>query len=333
MPTEFTWTVGDEEITFHDQNKPNILICGATGSGKTTTIRTLFGSEVGEVGHYSRGTSQDMLYEWESRGRNIDIVDLPGLGDSKQRDREYKDIYRRRVEQAHAFVVVTTPPRPASLPTLRTVNLLLSCGVPPEKLVIAFNRMSLINIEDEAGLTPIVIDGLGGPAFEDEKQAVDQAREALLTDLRAGTHVAGFHLDQVIAYDALTGWNLFAVLDRIVTSLPNETVVPWRDAVSNAAEQALRQQKARTERDARRIRELEEQLADSDRQNGDVQRRLANLEKKKRRAKNNKDSMPKVAEQKKAHEGRLLDRAADWVRDKGLPGEKLLRKAAAIFRS
>src|SRR5690606_30566035 len=63
-----------------EQRKPNIVVCGQTGVGKTTTVNTLFGREVGAVGDYSRGSVTDELHEWEAHGQYIDIVDLPGLG-------------------------------------------------------------------------------------------------------------------------------------------------------------------------------------------------------------------------------------------------------------
>src|SRR5215472_15184465 len=99
---------------FPAQRKPNILVCGQIGVGKTSTINTLFGKEVGKVGYFSRGTQGDELYEWESRGHSIDVVDLPGLGDSRQRDKEYATMYRRRVPDADGFIIVVNPPRPAS---------------------------------------------------------------------------------------------------------------------------------------------------------------------------------------------------------------------------
>lgn len=323
--------MGDDQIDFPGQRKPTILVCGATGSGKTTTINTLFGSDIGEVGHYARGTAADNVYEWEARGRNIDVVDLPGLGDSKDRDRDYRDIYRRRVEKAHAFIVVTTPPRPASLPTLRTVKLLLSCGVPATQLVVAYNRMGLLNVTMDDELTPVVIDGLGGPAFEEERAAIEHARAALLRDLRAGTGNSSFTLDQIVAYDALTGWNLFGILDRVVVSLPGDTLVPWRNAVSSAAERARERQEKRSARDEARIRELEANLAAERARSGSIEKRIKDLEKKKKRAKINKGGGEILVRAEAAHTKGIADRAADWLDRNDLPGGKTIRRIKGFF--
>jgi tRNA U34 5-carboxymethylaminomethyl modifying GTPase MnmE/TrmE len=246
---------------FPRQRKPCILICGATGAGKSTTINTLFGSEVSMVGHYARGTAQDQLYVWESRSANIDIVDLPGLGDSKERDREYRDIYRQRIAEADGFIVVTTPPRPASLPTLRTVKLLLTCGVPAANITIALNRLSLMNVTIDGDLAPVQIAGLGGPVEPEERAAIDEARRHLLDDLRAGTGTPQFSIDQVVPYDALSGWNLFGVLNSVLGSLPGDTLIRWRGAVESSARRAVERQAKRSRRDERRISQLEGQIA------------------------------------------------------------------------
>lgn len=86
----------------------------------------------------------DTLYEWEAHGQYIDIVDLPSLGGTPKNDREYREMYRRRVAEADGFLVVVTPPRPFNSATKRAVDLLLSCGVAPEKIVFAYNRLESI---------------------------------------------------------------------------------------------------------------------------------------------------------------------------------------------
>src|SRR5690606_294669 len=131
-------------VQLPEQRKPNIVICGQTGVGKTTTINTLFGREVGAVGDFSRGSVTDTLYECEAHGRYIDLVSVPGLGGTRKIDREYREMYRRGVAEADGVLVVVTPPRPCNSATKSTVDLLISCGVAPEQIVFAYNRLELI---------------------------------------------------------------------------------------------------------------------------------------------------------------------------------------------
>jgi hypothetical protein len=261
------------------QRKPNILVCGQTGTGKTTTINTLFGEEVGNVGYFSTGTYKDELYEWESHGQNIDVVDLPGLGDSRQHDKEYRDMYRRRVEKADGFIVVIAPPRPANVATTRTVNLLLSCGVEPQRIVFAYNRMGDINAPISGKVRRVLLDGLAGPGTLDDARIIDMARKAFNADMnrefRKGQYNGRFPLDRVVAYDAVSGWNLFAVFDAVLASLPGDSLVKWRDAVTRAARDLQRRTEKRIERETaehrRQLAELQkenERLASQLREQG-----------------------------------------------------------------
>ncbi|MGO9217370.1 MAG: Hsp70 family protein [Streptosporangiaceae bacterium] len=250
------------------QRKPIVLVCGETGAGKTTTINTLFGQEVGEVGYFSRGTSQDELYEWQSEGHSIDVVDLPGLGDTKERDKEYREMYRRRVAQADGFIVVIAPPRPAKHATIMTVNLLLQCRVNPERIVFAYNRLTEINARIGGKMRKLTLDGLAGPATPDDAKLISMAREAFNAELSKEVkkgHLAGrFPLEKVVAYDALSGWNLFAALDAVLESLPGDSLMKWRDAVTCAAEDLQRRTEKRLARETaentRQTAELQQQI-------------------------------------------------------------------------
>ena len=86
----------------------------------------------------------DTLYEWEAHGQYIDIVDLPGLGDTPKNDREYREMYRRRVAEADGFLVVVNPPLAVQLRDEEHRDLLISCGVAPEQIVFAYNRLESI---------------------------------------------------------------------------------------------------------------------------------------------------------------------------------------------
>ncbi len=227
------------------QHKPTIVVTGQTGVGKTTTINTRFGVEVGQVGYFSRGTNADELYEWESHGHNVDVVDLPGLETYGGRhDREYRDIYRRRIPEADGFIVVVAPPRPANLATISTVNLLLSCGVDPERIVFAYNRLGDITVRVDAKLRRLRLDGITGPASQDDKHVIDEARRVfhadICSDVQGGKYAKRFPLERVVPYDAVSGWNLFAVFDAVLETLPGDSMVKWRHEVNRAAQDLLR---------------------------------------------------------------------------------------------
>ncbi|MCW7552297.1 ATPase, T2SS/T4P/T4SS family [Endozoicomonas gorgoniicola] len=63
------------------ETKVNILITGATGSGKSSTINALFNTDKARVGQSADPETMDITrYEMN----NIVIFDTPGLGDGKE---------------------------------------------------------------------------------------------------------------------------------------------------------------------------------------------------------------------------------------------------------
>ena len=73
--------------------KINLLITGATGCGKSSTINALFETEVAKVGVGTDPETMDIQkYEME----NLILWDSPGLGDGKEADnRHAKNIIKK----------------------------------------------------------------------------------------------------------------------------------------------------------------------------------------------------------------------------------------------
>lgn len=69
-----------------NNTKINILITGATGCGKSSTINALFGHHVAKVGQGSDPETMD-IQKYELN--NIILWDSPGLGDGKEADRRH----------------------------------------------------------------------------------------------------------------------------------------------------------------------------------------------------------------------------------------------------
>ena len=76
--------------------KMNIMITGATGCGKSSTINAIFGTEVAEVGFgVDPETMEIRKYELD----NLVLWDTPGLGDGKEADnRHTKNIIKKLSE-------------------------------------------------------------------------------------------------------------------------------------------------------------------------------------------------------------------------------------------
>ncbi|HEI6966041.1 TPA: GTPase family protein [Yersinia enterocolitica] len=75
--------------------EPVIGIMGKTGVGKSSLCNALFHSEVTPVSDVSACTRDVLQLRLSSVDHSLILVDLPGVGESEQRDKEYEYLYRR----------------------------------------------------------------------------------------------------------------------------------------------------------------------------------------------------------------------------------------------
>ncbi|MDE9518127.1 GTPase family protein [Xenorhabdus bovienii] len=75
--------------------EPIIGIMGKTGSGKSSLCNALFQGEVTPVSDINACTRDVLRFRLNSGDHSLILVDLPGVGESEQRDKEYEYLYRR----------------------------------------------------------------------------------------------------------------------------------------------------------------------------------------------------------------------------------------------
>ena len=87
------------------KQKVNILITGATGCGKSSTINALFGDDVAKVGG---GVDPETQTIQEYHLGNLVIWDSPGLGDGKENDKRHAskiiDLLQKTDENGDALI-------------------------------------------------------------------------------------------------------------------------------------------------------------------------------------------------------------------------------------
>ncbi|UXD26671.1 hypothetical protein FORC065_3950 [Yersinia enterocolitica] len=75
--------------------EPVIGIMGKTGAGKSSLCNALFQGEVTPVSDVNACTRDVLRLRLSSGEHSLILVDLPGVGESEQRDSEYESLYRR----------------------------------------------------------------------------------------------------------------------------------------------------------------------------------------------------------------------------------------------
>ncbi|WP_037036968.1 GTPase family protein [Rahnella sp. WP5] len=75
--------------------EPVIGIMGKTGVGKSSLCNALFQGDVTPVSDVQACTRDVLRLQLSSGEHSLILVDLPGVGESEQRDSEYESLYRR----------------------------------------------------------------------------------------------------------------------------------------------------------------------------------------------------------------------------------------------
>ena len=79
------------KLTSHE---PVIGIMGKSGAGKSSLCNALFQGEVTPVSDVHAGTREVQRFRLSGHGHSMVITDLPGVGESRDRDAEYEALYR-----------------------------------------------------------------------------------------------------------------------------------------------------------------------------------------------------------------------------------------------
>lgn len=213
------------KIYLPPKKEPRIMIAGNYGNGKTTTINTIFGEKVGITSSSKRGTVTPKDYEWSYKDNSIYLIDLPGLGDKPEKDNTYIDLYKKRAKESDGIIIIIAPPRPAGLGTVKTIRAFLDAGVPAKKLIFGLNRLKELSYDDINGEEKSVeIRGLRGAIKNLERKAIEELKFDFISELKEEFPKEEFKIEQIIEYDAKTGWNLYNLLFAVLEILPYNTL-------------------------------------------------------------------------------------------------------------
>lgn len=209
-------------------HKINLMLVGATGSGKSSTINSLFNTSVAKVGVGVDPETKDIeCYQME----NLTIWDSPGLGDSIEKDEQYaREIAKKLTEtdeEGNSLIDLVVVVIDASSKDMSTNYELINSVLIPsltdenkDRIIIAVNQADMAmkgNHWDKEKNCP---DEILSEFLREKCQSV-QKRIADATGMEFNViyYCAGYTDENGIQNPA---YNLTKLLYQIVLSIPSE---------------------------------------------------------------------------------------------------------------
>lgn len=188
---------------------PKIGVFGKTGVGKSSLCNALFGQETCEISDVEACTRKPQEVLLSLGGAGMKLIDVPGVGESGDRDKEYDELYQKLLPELDLiFWVFKGDERAYSTDEKFYKKLILPYIKAGKPFLAVINQIDKIAPDDEWNK-------------EERKPSAKQA-----TNIEAKrASVAGLfdlRMSKVLAISANKRYGLMELVDSIVHELPNE---------------------------------------------------------------------------------------------------------------
>ena len=233
IPPELKTKIGDK-LNEIKNYIPNIGVFGKTGVGKSSLCNALFGQDICGISDVEACTreTQEVLLSFENAG-GLRLIDVPGVGESEERDEEYDELYQNLLPKLDLIFWVFKGDDRAAASDEQFYNRLIRRYIEAGKPFLA-----VINQVDK-------IEPFREWSTEENRPGARQASNIE----KKRHHIAGLlnlPLSQVLAISANERYGLVELVDSIVHSLPNDKkyVILEKIKAAEEAEIAVKQAEA-----------------------------------------------------------------------------------------
>ena len=221
----------EQKINELEKNKLNIMITGATGSGKSSTINALFNQEVAQVG---QGVDPETMTIKKYELDNIILWDTPGLGDSPEQDKYYAknivELLNKKDDNGKALVDLVLVVADGSAKDMRTSFELINEVIIPN--ISDKNRILVAINQCDMAMKGRGWDNNRNIPKEDLIQFLDEKVGSVKKRIYESTGVE----IKPIYYSALYKYNISKLLCYIIKSTPDEKRIIYIDKINKNPE-------------------------------------------------------------------------------------------------
>lgn len=191
------------------QYEPVIGIMGKTGTGKSSLCNALFQGEVTPVSNVDSCTRDVLRFRLRNGDHSLMIIDLPGVGESEQRDEEYTALYRRILPELDLVLwVIKADDRALSVDEHFY-----------RKVMLAYQHRVLFVVNQADKAEPCHQWNTNSNTPSHGQQSTIEAKRSAVQQLFLPHH-------PVCVVSARTGWGLDAVVETMMRSLPDRATSP-----------------------------------------------------------------------------------------------------------
>ncbi|MFD0709337.1 hypothetical protein C6H64_07665 [Photorhabdus luminescens] len=189
--------------------KPVIGLMGKTGAGKSSLCNALFQSEVTPISDVHACTRDVLRFRLSRDQHSLILVDLPGVGESEQRDKEYESLYRNILPELDLILwVIKADDRAFSVDERFYRRVMTGYQ---QRVLFVVNQVDKIEPSHEWYVT--------GNAPSPRQWVNIEARQASIRQLFSPLH-------PVCAVSARTEWNLPSMVETMMCCLPDRATSP-----------------------------------------------------------------------------------------------------------